>query len=109
MARQTRRVPIDMYCNKMINGVPFLARTRDISREGIYVHRLLEPSAPRDAHIAVEFCLPGTQEVIWAEAEVVHLRDGGQGLRFAHLTPRQSALIQRFVDNSSLPPQAAVG
>ncbi len=103
MARQNRRVPVDMYCNKMVNGVPFLARTKDISREGLYLHRLIEPRAPGNAHIAVEFCLPGTEEVIWAEAEIVHGQRRGHGLRFRHLTPRQSALIDNFVRSSSAP------
>lgn len=101
MARQNRRVPLDMYCNKMVNGVPFLARTKDISREGLYLHRLIEPSYPGSAHIAVEFCLPGTSEVIWAETEVVHGAVEGQGLRFRHLTPRQSSLVEAFVSSSS--------
>ena len=69
MPRQNRRVPLDMYCNKMVNGVPFLARARDISRDGLYLHRLIEPKSPQQAHIAVEFCLPGTEEVIWADDE----------------------------------------
>ncbi len=103
MPRQNRRVPLDMYCNKMVNGVPFLARARDISRDGLYLHRLIEPKSPQQAHIAVEFCLPGTEEVIWAEADVVHGLDRGQGLRFRHLTPRQTALIRTFVDGSSMP------
>ena len=102
MARQNRRVPLDMYCNKMVNGVPFLARTRDISREGVYLHQLIEPAVKENAHIAVEFCLPGTTEVIWAEADIVHgARRQGWGLRFRHLTPRQSEIIDCFVSNSS--------
>jgi hypothetical protein len=104
MARQNRRVPLDMYCNKMVNGVPFLARSRNISREGLYLHRLLEPRAPDAAHIAVEFCLPGTTEVIWAEADIIHGAEReGHGLRFLHLTPRQSELIDGFVNDSSVP------
>lgn len=102
MPRMNRRVPLDMYINKMIDGVPYLARTRDISREGVFVHQLLEPRAPEDVHIAVEFMLPGCDEVIWAEAEVIHGADGeGQGLRFRDLTPRQSRIIEDFVSNSS--------
>ncbi len=101
MSRVNRRVPVDLYVNKMINGVPFLARTRDISRQGVYLHRLLEPSAPGGAHIAVEFALPGTAEVIWAEADVVYERDGGQGLRFRELTPRQTRIIEDFIANTS--------
>ncbi len=101
MPRVNRRIPVDLYVNKMINGVPFLARTRDLSREGVFVHRLLEPQAPNGAHIAVEFALPGTAEVIWAEDDIVHDTDNGQGLRFRELTPKQTRLIEDFIANTS--------
>lgn len=102
MSRANRRVPIDIYLNKMINGVPFLVRTRDISRDGIYVHRVIEPDAPAGAHLALEFQLPGTRETIWTEAEKVHgERDAGLGLRFKDLSARQAQLLDDFVTHSS--------
>ncbi len=102
MSRSNRRVPIDIYLNKMINGVPYLVRTRDISREGIYCHRIIEPDAPHGAHLALEFELPGTREVIWTEAERIHGRlDDGLGLRFKDLSPRQAELLDDFVSQSS--------
>lgn len=102
MSRRNRRVPIDIYINKMINGVPFLARTRDISRDGLYVHRILEPGTPTGAHLAVEFQLPGSEEVIWTEAERVHGDpDAGTGLRFRDLSARQRRLISDFISGSS--------
>ncbi len=102
MSRRNRRIPLDIYLNKMINGVPFLVRTRDLSREGIYVHRVLEPSTPDGAHLALEFQLPGTEEVIWAEAEHVHGEDDrGIGLRFKDLSTRQARLLADFIDCSS--------
>lgn len=102
MSRQNRRIPIDIYLNKMINGVPFLVRTRDLSREGIYVHRVLEPSTPAGAHLALEFQLPGTDEVIWTEAERVHGQaERGVGLRFKDLSSRQARLLADFIDQSS--------
>lgn len=114
MSRRNRRVPIDIYINKMINGVPFLARTRDISQDGLYVHRILEPGTPEGAHLAVEFELPGSDEVIWTEAERVHGDpDAGFGLRFRDLSARQRRLIAEFISGSSglepVPIGAAVG
>ena len=102
-ARECRRVPVDIYINKMINGVPHLARTRDLSRTGLFLHRLLEPTTPTRARISLEFVLPGTDEVIWADAEVMHGRNTrrGVGLRFLDLTPAQETLIRSFVENSS--------
>ncbi|MEZ4463163.1 MAG: PilZ domain-containing protein [bacterium] len=98
MARQSPRLPIDLYVNKFINGVPHLARTRDLSREGIFLHRLLEPRVPSDAQVAVEFELPGGA-VIWAEAEVIYqdAGNGGVGLRFKDLAPRDRRRIDALV------------
>ena len=102
MSRANRRVPVDIYVNKMINGVPFLARTKDLSREGVYLHRLLEPNTPTGAHLALEFMLPGSEEIFWAEAEVVHGDpDAGLGLRFKDLSASQSQLLDDFVVHSS--------
>ena len=102
MSRRNRRIPMDLYINKLINGVPFMVRTANLSKGGLFVHRLIEPTPPQDAHIALEFSLPGTKEVLWAEAEVSHRgEDGAMGLEFRDLTPRVSRLINEFVDNSS--------
>ncbi|MCB9547802.1 MAG: PilZ domain-containing protein [Myxococcales bacterium] len=98
MARQSQRLPIDLYVNKIVNGVPHLTRTRDLSREGIFLHRLLEPRVPRDAHVAVEFELP-SGELIWTEAEVVYqdAGNGGVGLRFKDMAPRDRRRIDALV------------
>lgn len=102
MSRRNRRIPIDIYLNKMINGVPFLVRTRDLSREGIYVHRVIEPNTPDGAHLALEFQLPGTDEVIWTEAESVHGEpERGIGLRFKDLSSRHARMLADFIDHSS--------
>jgi hypothetical protein len=101
-ARKQSRVPVDFYVNKMINGVPHLARTKDLSREGLYLHRLLEPLTPPRARISLEFMLPGTEEIIWTEAVVVHGRNTrrGVGLRFVDLSPRQAEIIEDFIERA---------
>ena len=74
--RTSRRVPLDVYLNKFIKGVPFMARASDISPDGIYLTQLIEPSAD-DARVGVQFQLPGSKEVIYAEGEIV--RDARRG------------------------------
>jgi len=102
MSRRNRRIPLDLYVNKLINGVPFMVRTSNLSKGGVFVHRLIEPETPVDAHIALEFTLPGSKEVLWAEAEISHgSREGGVGLSFRDLTPRVARKINDFVDSSS--------
>jgi len=93
---------LDLYVNKLINGVPFMVRTSNLSKGGVHVHRLIEPETPVDAHIALEFTLPGSGEVLWAEAEVSHGDGKGSiGLSFRDLTPRVARKINEFVDSSS--------
>ena len=98
--RTSRRVPLDVYLNKFIKGVPFMARAKDISPEGIYLTQLLEPDAA-DARVGVQFQLPGTREVIYAEGEIV--RDGlrgraaGNGIRFTLITDYHRRLIRRYI------------
>jgi len=98
--RTNRRVPLDVYLNKFIKGVPFMARAKDISPTGIYLTQLLEPDAG-DARIGVQFQLPGTKEVIYAEGEIV--RDAerginhGNGIRFTLITDYHRRLIERYV------------
>ena len=98
--RKNIRIPMDLYINKLVNGVPHLALVENISREGIYIHRILEPNTPPGAHLAVEFMLPNSNELIWTEAELVHARgESGQGLRFIDLAPRFQRTIAQFIES----------
>ena len=98
MARAHKRVAMDLFINKLVDGIPFMARTRNISEGGVFVDRLLEPTTDGASHIALEFMLPGSDEVIWAEAEVAFdVPQRGVGLRFTRLDPFQAALIADYV------------
>jgi hypothetical protein len=98
--RRNRRVPLDVYLNKFIKGVPFMARARDISTEGIYLTQLIEPSLGLQ-RVGLQFQLPGCSEVIYAEGEVVRdVEKGkarGHGVRFTLLTEYHRRLIERFI------------
>ncbi len=101
--RHSRRVPLDVYLNKFIKGVPFMARARDISAEGIYLTQLIEPTGTVQ-RVGLQFQLPGCNEIIYAEGEVV--RDvekeaaRGHGVRFTLLTDYHRRLIERFIRGS---------
>ena len=98
--RISRRVPLDVYLNKFIKGVPFMARANNISPDGIFLTQLIEPLAD-DARIGVQFQLPGSKEVIYAEGEIVREahrgRADGNGVRFTLITDYHRRLIERFV------------
>jgi hypothetical protein len=98
--RKTQRVPLDIYLNKFIRGVPFMVRARDISPEGIFLTQLIEPDAG-EPRVGLQLQLPGTSEVIYAEGEIVRdghsPRGGGHGIRFTLLTGYHRRLIERYV------------
>ena len=99
--RKQPRAPLNIYLNKYLGGVPYTARSADISRAGIGLSRLIEPShcAKR---VGLQFQLPGSEEVIYAEGEVVREwetsgRHEAAGVRFTLLTERHRCLIDAYV------------
>lgn len=98
--RQNERVEFDVYVNKVINGVPHLARARDLSTAGMFLYALLEPQRGQPDQLAIEFELPGTDRIIWADAEVVHRNANDVGLRFLHLSPRDRRAIDEWMQSA---------
>ncbi len=98
--RKTNRVPLDIYINKYVSGVPYMARTADISAEGINLAHLIEPALAK-RRVGLQFQLPGTEEVIYAEGEIVREWLGsdheGSGVKFTLLTERHKRMIDAYV------------
>ena len=105
--RKNARVPLDIYLNKYMGGVPYMARAADISQEGLSLARLLEPE--QDARrVGLQFQLPGSDEVIYAEGEVVRewveagpRQPERSGVRFTLLTQRHRQMIDDYVARST--------
>jgi hypothetical protein len=98
MPRITPRVETSFYLNKVVDGVPYLVRARDMSRGGLYLQKLIEPRFQSGSRFAVEFALPNSEDVLWADVDPVW-DDGraGVGLKFRSLTPRVARLIDEFL------------
>ncbi|MCI0573390.1 MAG: PilZ domain-containing protein [Myxococcaceae bacterium] len=99
--RRSNRAPLDIYLNKYVGGVPYLARAADISPEGVRLARLIEPEH-HGRRVGLQFQLPGSEEIIYAEGEVVHAwtrgpRAEGDGIRFTLLTERHRRMIQTYI------------
>ncbi len=98
--RKKDRAPLDIYLNKYVGGVPYMARAADISTEGINLAHLLEPQLAKK-RVGLQFQLPGSEEVIYAEGEIVREWLGrdveGSGVRFTLLTERHKRLIDAYV------------
>jgi c-di-GMP-binding flagellar brake protein YcgR len=105
--RKQSRVALDIYLNKYVAGVPYMARSSDISREGVGLSHLIEPNLA-GSRVGLQFQLPGSEEVIYAEGEVVREwadldnREEGSGVRFTLLTERHRKLIEQFVSRAAV-------
>jgi PilZ domain-containing protein len=105
--RRTGRAQIDILLNKYVGGVPYTARARDISPGGVRLARLLEPEHA-GRRVGLQFQLPGSEEVIYAEGEVVREWVGsdasdGSGVRFTLLTRRHQQMIEAYVSRHDAP------
>lgn len=97
--RRSRRAPLDVYLNKIVEEGSHLGRAEDISPDGIRVSKLLEP-ALKGREVGVELKLPGFDEVIWATGEVV--RDGpSQGIRFTRMAEHYRRMIEVYVSRAA--------
>ncbi|MGZ3458957.1 MAG: PilZ domain-containing protein [Archangium sp.] len=105
--RKNARVPLDVYLNKYMGGVPYLARAADISQAGVSLAHLLEPEHDT-RRVGLQFQLPGSEEVIYAEGEVVRewveaspRQHERSGVRFTLLTERHRRMIDAYVTRSA--------
>jgi hypothetical protein len=99
--RKSNRAQLDIFMNKYVAGVPYMTRTADISSEGVGLARLIEPSHA-GKKVGLQFQLPGSEEVIYAEGEVVsewlqNETKERNGIRFTLLTERHRRMIKDYV------------
>ena len=89
---------------RLTSGVPYLARTSDISPTGVALAHLIEPS-PADSRVGLQFQLPGSAELIYIEGEVVRRWAGKNcdrsGVRFTLIAERHRKLIGEFVERAA--------
>ena len=106
MRRENPRVALELLVNKVVDGVPYLASIRDLSLGGVYLNEVSEPRHRPDARVALELMLPGQNEVMWLETDVVRHEDGrGTGLMFKELTPRTQSRLESFLGLSLSNPE----
>lgn len=104
--RRAHRVPLKIWLNKILGDDLFMCSTSDISREGIYLNKLIEPQY-LGRRVGLEFQLPGTRDVIWAVGEIVReVQRGveGSGIRFTHMAGCDQATVERWLGGAGLGP-----
>ncbi|MCP3166480.1 MULTISPECIES: PilZ domain-containing protein [Myxococcus] len=108
--RKAKRAPLDIYLNKYMGGVPYMSRAADISPEGVSLARLIEPQHEAK-RVGLQFQLPGSEEIIYAEGEVVRewvelstaKKGERSGVKFTLLTERHRKMIDAYVDRHGRP------
>jgi PilZ domain-containing protein len=99
--RSNDRVSVDLLVNRFLNGYPYMCRATDISRSGMRIVPMLEPTeAPK--FMGLQFQLPGIPEVITASGEAVFTADErtAVGIRFTRVPSESAALIDRFLSTA---------
>ncbi len=96
--RVESRVSIDIILNKYIKGRPYLCRASNLSRRGIFVHRVNEPLHPGKS-VGLQFQVPGDDRVITCAGEVVHEHDwvDADGILFTSIAPEHQKIIDNYI------------
>jgi hypothetical protein len=100
--RAAARAQVDVLANRFLGGYPYLCQVKDISRNGLRLHRLHEPER-NFRFVGLQFLVPGSEEVVTASAEVVFSDPGtgDVGLRFTQMSAAGAAAIERFVSGAA--------
>jgi len=96
--RYNKRVTVDMFINRFVNGQPYMCRMVDISRTGIRLAPMIEPDgnvAPK--YMGLQFQLPDRSDVLTASAEAITHDDNTVGVRFTSLPPDSAWAIESFL------------
>jgi hypothetical protein len=96
--RYNKRVKVDMFINRFLNGQPYMCRMLDISRTGVRLAPMIEPDGSRaPSYMGLQFQLPDRNEVLTASGETI-TRDGQTvGVRFTSLPPDAAWAIESFL------------
>jgi hypothetical protein len=96
--RYEKRVPVDLYINRFLDGQPYMCRMVDISRTGARLAPLLEPNGARAPRfMGLQFQLPDRADVLTASGETVTRGGKTVGIRFTNLPPDAAWALESFL------------
>lgn len=72
--RRSARARLPLFCNKHVEGTPYLAEVVDVSPTGLLLRTTIEPAGQPD-RFTVELDVPGNPTRLWLWARTVR-RDG---------------------------------
>ncbi len=107
--RREKRIPIDILLNKYIEGEPHVCRAVNLSRGGMLLYKVFEPTVPQ-GEVSIEFQLPGSPRILRADGITLaeHPWARAHGVRFTHMAEEDRELIERFIRGEMLEDAAAM-
>ena len=96
--RYNKRIKVDMFINRFLNGQPYMCRMVDISRTGIRLAPMIEPDgtlAPE--YMGLQFQLPDRNDVLTASGVTITRDNQTVGVRFTSLPPDSAWAIESFL------------
>ena len=101
MSTERRRHPrsnLDILVNKYVDGEPHTCHAVNVSRSGMLVHKIFEPTRPLE-RVEIEFVLPGTDRVLRASgialAESAEAR--AHAVRFVEMSDADVSTLESFL------------
>ena len=99
--RYNKRVKVDMFINRFLNGQPYMCRMVDISRTGIRLAPMLEPDGSQGpSYMGLQFQLPDRNDILTASGVAITRDDKTVGIRFTSLPPDAAWAIESFLSFS---------
>lgn len=96
--RYNKRVKVDMFINRFLNGQPYMCRMVDISRTGIRIAPMIEPDGSlAPSYMGLQFQLPDRNDVLTASGVTIRRDDKTVGIRFTSLPPDSAWAIESFL------------
>lgn len=96
--RNERRSPINILCNKYIEGEPHVCRAVNLSRGGMLLYKVFEPDVAQE-EVSLEFQLPGSQRILRTDGVLLaeHRWARAHGVRFTRMADEDRELIERYL------------
>ena len=99
--RYNKRIKVDLFINRFLNGQPYMCRMVDISRTGIRLAPMIEPDGDRaPQYMGLQFQLPDRDDVLTASGLAITRDDMTVGVRFTSLPPDSAWAIESFLSYS---------
>ena len=96
--RYDRRNPINILCNKYIDGEPHVCRAVNLSRGGMLLYKVFEPDLAQH-EVSVEFQVPGSNRILRADGVTLaeHRWARAHGVRFTRMADEDRELIEQWL------------